>query len=312
MSESLPRDEQQADFECHIEAYATYLETIKRLSPNTVRAYRTDLDAFALWVRREGVLPYTVSVRELRRYLMELRRARYSTRTISRHLSALRGLYRWLLHEGVTVADAVAALQSPKLARELPKTMDNDDVDRMLESCDLTTPEGVRDRAFLELLYASGARVSEVSALDIGSVDLSQGQVKLFGKGSKERIVPLYATAVSWVRRYLLEVRPQLAALTKPGKESEALFLSVRGNRMSADALRTCFKRHAALAGVDPSLATHAMRHTYATELLGGGADLRSVQELLGHASLSTTQIYTHLSVDRLKETARQAHPRGE
>ena len=132
--------------------------------------------------------------------------------------------------------------------------------------------------------------------------------MKLFGKGSKERIVPLYATAVSWVRRYLLEVRPQLAALTKPSKESDALFLSVRGNRMSADALRTCFKRHAALAGVDPSLATHAMRHTYATELLGGGAD----QELLGHASLSTTQIYTHLSVDRLKETARQAHPRGE
>lgn len=302
----------QEQFRGHVRGFVSYLSSVRNLSPNTVRAYETDLDAFCSWVEREGIDPLVISHRELRSFLAELSRARYTPRTINRHLSAVRALYRWLLHEGVTQRDAAAAVASPKLARTLPKTMSDADVTRLLESVDTTSEVGIRDRAFLELLYASGARISEISGLDVRDVDLRDAQVRLFGKGSKERIVPLYDFCLSWVRRYLDEARPVLLAKRKGGSPTSALFLSTRGNRMSAAALRTCFERQARIAGLDSTLTPHALRHTYATELLGGGADMRSVQELLGHASLSTTQIYTHLSVERLKEAARQAHPRGE
>ncbi|HIY50834.1 MAG TPA: tyrosine-type recombinase/integrase, partial [Candidatus Olsenella avicola] len=170
-------------------------------------------------------------------------------------------------------------------------------------------PAGLRDRALLELLYATGARISEAAGLSVSDVDLRARQVRLFGKGSKERVVPVYEAALDWVARYLGEGRPRLAARSKA--PTEALFLSVRGNPMSADALRTRFEAHVRLAGLDPELTPHAMRHTFATELLTGGADLRSVQELLGHESLSTTQVYTHLSVERLREAAARSHPRS-
>lgn len=289
--------------------YCRHLSSVRHLSENTVRAYRADLLAYAAWARREGVDPLRVTHAELRRFLAELARAGYSTRTRARRLSSLRGLYHWMAREGLCGDEAAAALSSPRLARVLPHTMSDADVGALLDTCDPATPAGVRDRAFLELLYASGARVSEVSGLDVGDVDLAQAQVSLFGKGAKERVVPLYETALSWLRRYLEEARP---ALVRPGGSGgEALLLSTRGNRMSADALRTCFERHVAAAGLDGSLTPHSMRHTFATELLDGGADLRSVQELLGHESLSTTQIYTHLSVDRLRAAARAAHPRA-
>lgn len=292
-----------------VAGYCRHLASVRRLSDNTVRAYRADLLSYAAWARREGVDPLDVTHAELRRYLAELAQAGYSTRTRARRLSALRGLYRWMSREGLCGGEAAAALASPRLARTLPHTMSDADVNALLATCDTTTPAGMRDRAFLELLYASGARVSEVSGLDVGDVDLARGQVSLFGKGSKERIVPLYDVALEWVRRYLEEARP---SLVRPGGSGgEALLLSTRGNRMSADALRSSFERHVAAAGLDSSLTPHAMRHTFATELLDGGADLRSVQELLGHESLSTTQIYTHLSVDRLRAAASAAHPRA-
>lgn len=295
----------------YISRYITYLSANERLSPNTTRAYAGDLEAYATWIERMGIDPFEVTHAELRRYLAQMSQARYSTATINRRLSAVRGLYEWLVSQGVVIRDAAAALPGRKAARELPRTMNEDEAERLIESCPGDDPVSLRDRAFLELLYATGARISEVSALDVKSVDLSQGQVRLFGKGSKERVVPIYALACEKVARYVRDGRPRLAAKQK-GKPAPALFLSTRGNRMSADALRTVFEKHVALAGLDPAITPHAMRHTYATELLSGGADLRSVQELLGHASLSTTQIYTHLSVGRLKEAARQAHPRGE
>lgn len=306
------RTEEQERFRGFVDRYIAYLSGVRNLSPNTERGYRTDLDAYCDWAERQGVEALQVSHRELRGYLSYLSRARYSTKTINRHLSALRGLYRWLVREGLTTSDAAAALASPKLAKTLPNTMSDDDVRDLLGTCDDGSAVGLRDRAFLELLYASGARISEISGLDLHDVDLAQAQARLFGKGSKERIVPLYDTCLAWVRSYLMRGRPELVAKARDEDARSALFLSTRGNRMSAAALRTVFERHVALAGLDPSITPHAMRHTYATELLGGGADLRTVQELLGHASLSTTQIYTHLSVDRLKEAARQAHPRGE
>ncbi len=305
------RLEELERFRGYVDRFVVYLATVRNLSDNTVRAYEIDLDAYCAWVERQGVRPLQVTHRQLRSYLAELSRARYSTKTINRHLSAIRALYRWLVHEGLTDQDVAAALSSPKLAQTLPKTMTDEEANRLLETCDSSTSEGLRDRAFLELLYASGARISELSRLDLADVDLASAQVRLFGKGSKERIVPLYDASLSWLRTYLAHARAQLAAKAK-GEKTDALFVSTRGNRMSANALRTCFERHVTQAGLDASLTPHAMRHTYATELLAGGADLRSVQELLGHASLATTQIYTHLSADRLRDAARQAHPRGE
>lgn len=289
--------------------FCDHLSCVRGLSGNTVRAYRADLLAYVAWCRREGVRPLSVTHRELRSYLADLARAGYATRTVNRHLSALRGLYRWLEREGACPSAAAASVASPKLARTLPRTMTDADARALLATCDASDPAGLRDRAFLELLYATGARVSEVAALSVGDVDLARGQARLFGKGSKERVVPVYEAALDWVARYLDEGRPALAARSR--RATDALLLSSRGNPMSADALRTRFERRVAEAGLDPALTPHAMRHTFATELLGGGADLRSVQELLGHESLSTTQVYTHLSVDRLRDAAAHAHPRA-
>lgn len=292
-----------------IGGFCAHLATVRNLSTNTVRAYRCDLEAFREWAAREGVRPLSISHRELRSYLSELARAGYSSRTVNRHLSALRGLYRWMSRAGVCDGAAVAAVASPKVARALPATMSDAEAERLLATCDGGDPTSLRDRAFLELLYATGARVSEMAGLCVPDVDVPRAQVRLFGKGSKERIVPVYASALDWATRYLDEARPELAACAR--RASDALFLSTRGNPMSADALRTVFERRVAQAGLDPRLTPHAMRHTYATELLGGGADLRSVQELLGHESLSTTQVYTHLSVERLRDAAARAHPRA-
>lgn len=302
----------QDAFERDAQDYLSYLGGVRNLSQNTVRAYQTDVAAYCAWARREGVVGATATHRDLRRYLAELTRAGYTTRTVNRHLSAVRGLYRWLVSEGRVTADAAAALASPKLSRTLPKTMGDADVDALVATCDESTVEGRRDRALIELLYATGARISEAARLDVGDVDFAQGQVRLFGKGSKERVVPVYPRVLHVLEAYLREARGELVSKRRGGAHTAALFVSTRGNRMSADALRTAFERHARLAGLEPGITPHAMRHTYATELLSGGADLRSVQELLGHESLATTQIYTHLSVERLKEATRQAHPRGE
>jgi len=300
-------------FAAHVDDFIRYLDGTRNMSPNTVRAYQTDLAAFCAWLERSGIDGLTVTHQQLRRYLAYLSRAQYTTRTINRHLSAIRGLYKWLATQGIVTADTAAALASPKVGRSLPRAMTDADVQALLATCDADDPESLRDRAFLELLYATGARISEMSGLDVADVDLGQLQVRLLGKGSKERIVPIYQTAADAVRRYLNGGRSQLVARANGRPiERAALFVSTQGRRMSAQALRTRFERHVREAGLDPTLTPHAMRHTYATELLDGGADLRSVQELLGHESLSTTQIYTHLSVERLKSATRQAHPRSD
>lgn len=306
--EAKARIAEQDELERGAADYCSHLGEVRLLSPNTVRGYREDFEAFVSWARREGVAPLSLTNRELRAYLSELSRAGYSVRTISRRLSALRGLYRWMLREGRCPSAAVAAVTSPKLSKTLPRTMSDADVRALLETCAGGDPVDLRDRAFLELLYATGARISEVAGLSVSDVDSASAQVRLFGKGSKERVVPLYESALDCVALYLERGRPHLV---RDGRTTDALFLSTRGNAMSADALRTRFERRVAEAGLDPSFTPHAMRHTFATELLGGGADLRSVQELLGHESLATTQIYTHLSVDRLKDAAKAAHPRS-
>ncbi|WP_077597983.1 tyrosine recombinase XerC [Olsenella urininfantis] len=286
------------------------LETLRKLSKHTVRAYGCDLDAYGAWAVRAGIDPLAPTHRELRGYLAELTRARYSDKTIGRRLSSLRSFFRWMEREGLDVPASISTIASPRLSKALPKAVSVDDVARMISACG-EDAVGRRDALLVELLFASGARISEIASLEVADVDFARGQVKLFGKGSKERIVPLYPGALSRLASYLEGPRREL--LARGGQRACAsVFISARGKEMGADALRHAFAQLAKRAGVDEGLTPHSLRHGFATELLAGGADLRSVQELLGHASLSTTQIYTHLSVDRLKDAARQAHPRGE
>mgnify|MGYP000485473143 CR=1 FL=1 len=279
-------------------------------------AYGSRLERFAAWCEREDIDAFAADVRTIRRYLAELSREQVAPRTLAAHLSAIRSLYRWMAAEG----GRGGRMQSrrshrPTLPRDLPGVLTTHQVEALLKTPDTSTPAGLRDAAMLELLYASGARISELAALNVESIAWSERTLRLWGKGSKERIVPLYRRALEATRLYIEEGRPELLAQAKrrdPATGPHPLLISARGNRMSAAMLRRRFHMLATLAGIPADIAPHAMRHTFATDLLEGGADLRSVQELLGHASLSTTQIYTHLTPDRLKRAVAQAHPRGE
>ena len=301
-----------------VDAYLEHLRVGRNDSPHTLRAYRGDLEDYLRWARRAGVDALHPDYRQLRRYLAELDAARYEHTTVGRRLSALRSFFDWLVAEGVLEDNPAALLQSPKRSKRLPGVVHPEEMERLLSvygpqdaegRAREQTPLDLRNQALLELLYASGARISEACGLGLHDLDLAQGQVRLFGKGAKERIVPVYPAAVEALRRYLDAGR---AALLSPKADAQdAVFLSARGRPLSPDAARGVFKRAVRAAGLPEDLSPHAMRHSFATDLLEGGADLRSVQELLGHSSLSTTQIYTHLSVERLKEERARAHPRG-
>lgn len=299
-----------------VEAFCAYLALERNASVHTVRNYRIDLLDYMRWARREKLDPLSVTHKQLRRYLGELDCARYSRTTVNRRLSALRSFFRWLNMVGRVDNDPASVLQGPKTPRNLPKVIKPADMARLLSvhaKRDLAgnvqpqTYEDMRDLALLELLYACGARISEASGLKAADVDLDSNQVKVFGKGAKERIIPIHELAVQAMRAYGMVGRRKLLG----DKASEYFFVSTRGNQMSPDAMRKMFKATVRAAGLDDSLSPHAMRHTFATDMLTGGADLRSVQEMLGHSSLSTTQIYTHVSPERLRAVHAQAHPRG-
>lgn len=299
-----------------LEDYLDSLQVERNVSDHTARAYRMDLEAFLRWCERHDIDPLTANHRQLRSYLGELDAARYARTTVNRHLSSLRGFYQWLALIGAVENNPASVLSGPKQARHLPHVLQPAEMVRLLQvhgPTDATgkvreqTPSDMRDQALLEFLYACGARISEASNLRLLDVDFSTRLVKLFGKGRKERIVPLHDLCVVAMDRYLREARPQLLG----SKHSEFFFVSNRGNHMSADSMRSMFKETVREAGLDVRLSPHDMRHTFATDLLDGGADLRSVQEMLGHSSLSTTQIYTHLSPARLKQVHDQAHPRA-
>lgn len=292
-----------------IEGFLRHLSLVRNLSPQTVKAYRSDVEAFSRWCVHEEVDPAVLDHRQARAYLANLRQARYAERTRARKLSSLRTFYGWLRREGLSCSDAMDAVAGAKTHRQLPVAANVDDVVAMLAAIDTSTPEGLRDAAQIELMFACGARIAEVAALKMTDIDRSQRQVRLFGKGSKERLVPLHDRALQALEAYLDRGRPLLAAQAK--RPSSQLFLSSRGKPMSADSLRLRMEDAVAAAGLSPRLTPHSLRHGFATSLLDGGADLRSVQELLGHASISTTQIYTHLSMDAIKEAAKQANPRS-
>ena len=293
-----------------IDDFTAHIARVEGYSPETVRAYMQHLEAYARWCEREGVDGLHPSVRELRSYLAHMRQARYAPRTVAAHLSAVRALFRWLLLTGAVDTDPASALLAPKLDRPLPHALTDDQLRRLMSAPDESTADGLRDAAMLELFIASGARIAELAGLLVADVRLREREVRLFGKGSKERIVPLYPRAVERVARYVDGARPELAA-RGCADAGEALFISARGRAMDAAALRYRFNVLKRRAGIPSDITPHVMRHTFATDLLAGGADLRSVQELLGHASLSTTQLYTHLTPERLKAAVHDAHPRG-
>jgi integrase/recombinase XerD len=291
-----------------VDRFLTHLSAERGVSPATVRAYASDLAGYGAWAARAGVDPLHLTHRELRLYVAELTRARYAPRTVARRLSALRSFFDLLVEQGLAPGNPAATLGTPKRPSHLPKTMPTELLTALLGAPDTSTAQGLRDSAVLELLYAAGLRVGEVESLDIKGLDLAQGQVRVFGKGSKERIVPIHRYACATLERWLREGRPRFVKAAKP---TEALFLNRLGTRYSAGSVRRMMEKHLAEVGGAAGLTPHSLRHTFATHLLEGGADLRSVQELLGHVALSTTQIYTHLSVRRLQDVHRGAHPRA-
>ncbi len=282
------------------------------LSDNTLSAYRTDLRNFHQWLsKRQGheSEQYLLSCQreDIQRYLGELQQREISPRSQARLLSSLRRFYAYLLRQKKIETDPVALIESPRLGRPLPDSLSEEDVDKLLQAPDTSTELGMRDRVLLEVLYATGLRVSELVGLSLPQLNSREGLVRITGKGNKERLVPLGEEALQWLEKYLLDARPALLG----NKQSDAVFITNRGAAMTRQAFWYRLKHYAVQAGIESHLSPHTLRHAFATHLLNHGADLRVVQMLLGHSSLSTTQIYTHIAQARLQELHRQFHPRG-
>lgn len=291
-----------------IDAFLDAVWAERGLSGNTLNSYRYDLRNLAKYLRKEqGVSLQGAGRDQILAFLASEVRAGRTARSLSRYLSGFRQYYRWLLREGRITTDPTALIESPKLGRGLPKVIDEDGIARLLDAPDIGTPLGLRDRAMLETMYATGLRVSELTGLELANLNINQGVVRVLGKGGKERLVPLGEHALDWLGRYLAKGR---AKLLKGGR-CNAVFVTARGAGMTRQAFWHAVKRHAATAGIERKLSPHVLRHSFATHLLNHGADLRVVQLLLGHSDLSTTQIYTHIAREGLKQLHRKHHPRG-
>ena len=308
MSESPERAATPADLG-EIDAFCDALWLEDGLAKATLDSYRSDLTLFARWLatQQRGSL-LMVDEQNLAAYLAHVASSRRRATSQSRYLSSLRRFYRWHLGRGRIVADPTLRLVNPLRPSRLPKVLAEAQVEALLGAPPVETTLGLRDRAMLETIYATGLRVSELVNLKLHEVGMNEGVLRVFGKGSKERLAPLGEEALDWIGRYLQEARPALLA----GKRSDALFLSQRGAPMSRQMFWNLVKRYALRAGIDPArLSPHVLRHAFATHLLNHGADLRVVQLLLGHADISTTQIYTHVARERLKSLHALHHPRG-
>ncbi len=280
------------------------------LSRNTLESYRRDLRQFGEWLGRQepnGGAFIAATHSDLLRYLAQKVSAKIKASTASRQLSSLKRFYRFQLRQGKIQTDPSLNIDSPKLPRGLPVSLTEAEVEALLNAPDVAQPLGLRDRTMLEVLYACGLRVSELVSLEGAQISLSMGVVRVLGKGGKERLTPLGEEALEWVSRYLKEVRPGLLS----GKLSNAMFITSRGSAMTRQAFWYLIKRYARQAGIAKLPSPHTLRHAFATHLLNHGADLRVVQLLLGHADISTTQIYTHVARERLKRLHAMHHPRG-
>jgi integrase/recombinase XerD len=291
-----------------LDQFLHYLIVEKGLSKNTIDAYSHGLNRFLDSLRKKGIqeMP-SVSKFDVRAFLLALRKQGLSTKTVVRNLVAIRTFFQFLIQEGILEANPIEELESPKIAKTLPEILNLKEVEQLLEQPNPQTPIGIRDRAMLEVLYATGMRVSELTHLPINQVNLESGYVLVFGKGSKERIVPLGSEAMKWVALYLKAARERLAK----GKESPFLFINRSGRGMSRQQFWKNIKAFGRRAGIRKRITPHLLRHSFASHLLEGGADLRSVQMMLGHVDISTTQIYTHVTGERLKKIHKRYHPRG-
>jgi len=296
-----------ADSAVAIDAFLEALWVEDGLSDNTLAAYRRDLTLYARWLGHASGKPLDGSGEaDLRAYALE-RHAGTRATSANRRLTVFRRYFRWALREHRLSADPTLKLLAAKQPLRVPKTLSEAQVEALLEAPDVCTPLGLRDRAMLEILYASGLRVSELVTLKSVNVGYSEAALRVTGKGSKERLVPFGEEAHGWLMRYLAEARAAILG----GQASDALFVTARGGPMTRQAFWQLIKRHAGAAGIQVPLSPHTLRHAFATHLLNHGADLRAVQMLLGHADISTTTIYTHVARERLKQLHAQHHPRG-
>jgi integrase/recombinase XerD len=288
-----------------VESYVDAIWMERGLAENTLAAYRADLRRFAAWLAERDRSLLGASRADVLEYLADLAAA--PPRSVARRLSSLRRFYQYLMRHARIAEDPCARVEAPRIGRSLPTTLSEGEVEALLEAPDTGIRGGMRDRTMLELIYATGLRVSELVNLKLGQVNYQQGVVRIMGKGGKERLVPLGESALDWLERYLREARPQLL----PGGRGDALFPSPRGGAISRQAFWYAIKRYATMAGISKPISPHTLRHAFATHLLNHGADLRVVQLLLGHSDISTTQIYTHVAKERLKQLHAVHHPRG-
>ena len=294
------------DDSAQLDMFIDHLWLEDGLSKNTLTSYRLDLTSFALWVQTQHKQLLTVDQADVQQYLA-VKFPHSRPRSISRLIASLRRFYRYCLRENKISADPTLQIESPKLPRSLPKSLNEDEVVALLNSPNLNEPAGLRDRAMLELLYACGLRVSELVSIKTTEVSVNDAVVRVTGKGSKTRLVPMGEEAADWISRYLQQARKDI--LQK--RLCDALFVTNRGEAMTRQAFWYLIKRYALLAGITKHMSPHVLRHAFATHLLNHGADLRVVQMLLGHSDISTTQIYTHVARERLKRLHSQHHPRG-
>lgn len=301
-----------------VRSYLAWCRVEKGLSENTVASYQFDLKRFADYLPNTGAADGDTPAIDaatalhcdtatVRAYIDTLYASGLSSRTIARHLTTLRNFFLFLVREGRINRDPTALLSSPRQWRSLPHLLNREDLIRILEAPDVEKPQGLRDRAMLELLYASGMRVSELCSVDLGGVDLNLGLATVLGKGNRQRVIPVGSQALDWIQKYLSSARPLLLK----GKTSRYLFVTARASRLTRQGFWKLLVNYGKQAGIFSGLTPHVIRHSCATHLLEGGADLRSVQTILGHADISTTQIYTHVLADQLRNTVDRHHPRS-
>ena len=289
-----------------IDTFIDHLWLEDGLAKNTLESYRADLSLFNIWLLKQKSDLISASQADIQQYLA-VKFPQSKPRSISRLIASMRRFYRYALRENLVKTDPTLQIESPKLPRSLPKSLNEQEVEDLLNAPDINQPIGLRDRAMLELLYASGLRVSELVGVKVNEVSTHDGVVRVTGKGSKTRLVPMGQEAADWIDQYLKTARPKIL----DGQMSDAMFATKRGTAMTRQAFWYLIKRYALVAGISKHMSPHVLRHAFATHLLNHGADLRVVQMLLGHADISTTQIYTHVARERLKSLHSLHHPRG-
>ena len=294
--------------ENYVQQFISYLASERGLAQNTLESYGRDLRYFQQYLESNQLTFATGSTNEIiRTYLDELKKQGKAVSTISRNLAALKSFYQYLLKEQYLDVDPASKIESPKLEKKLPQVLSVQQVELLLKQPNINLPAGLRDNAMLELLYATGIRVSELITINVNDVNLELGYIKCFGRGAKERVVPLGSIASKCVAQYLRKGRTTLVR----SKQEEAMFVNHHGRRLTRQGFWKIIKKYASEAHIEQKITPHTLRHSFATHLLENGADLRSVQEMLGHADISTTQIYTHVTKNRLKEVYDKAHPRA-